>query len=291
MYKGLIPLYPEECNFFWVPTDPDIDYPQGNYCLTPALQAIDFQLQILQDLQAVLHHQGYPRNDISIDVEKLFTIMPSEVKASQQKQKQWLMQRWNEIQGMLQGIDPDSDYIHFSDVNINMAAGANSGRGMDVRAIDELVSVQVLNGLKQMGILTNRVGGIGETESWGSLTFLIFCQGIQSIQRGSKRLLEEVCSLTLRVWGIQGIPEFIHAPVNWENEEQVYKVKLMEQQFYVIAQKMGWISNDYAAQMVCDADKAVAEPIPDAIKVSLGLTYPNLGDNIQVQGAPKKSAP
>ena len=48
--------------------------------LIPVLQSIDFQLQILQDLQAVLHHQGFPRNDVSIDIEKLFTMCPAHVK-------------------------------------------------------------------------------------------------------------------------------------------------------------------------------------------------------------------
>ncbi|WP_054749947.1 hypothetical protein [Ruminiclostridium josui] len=48
----------KHANFIWVPSDPDIGDPRGTLSMSPVLQAIDFQMQIFQDLQAVLHHQG-----------------------------------------------------------------------------------------------------------------------------------------------------------------------------------------------------------------------------------------
>jgi hypothetical protein len=67
-YVGFKKVYLDKkhANFFWVPADPDIGDPRGTLQLTPVLQAIDFQMQILQDLQAVLHHQGWPRDDYEI---------------------------------------------------------------------------------------------------------------------------------------------------------------------------------------------------------------------------------
>jgi hypothetical protein len=264
-----VSLGPGKANFFWVPTDPDIDDPRGTLIMAPVLQAIDFQLQILQDLQAVLHHQGWPRNDIEILLDRVFQAMPPDVKASAKKQQEWLKEKWDEIVTAFRNLEPDSDFIHFDDIKINMAQGANAGRSLDVRAIDDLVSVQVLNGLKQMGIVTNRVGGLGQTESWGSITFKIFCDGIASIQRGSKRLIEEVARLWLRVQGIQGIPKFTHNVINWENEEQRTRVMLMKQQFWAISQLMGWVNADTAAQQVADQEKAAADTPSEAIRINL----------------------
>lgn len=255
----------EKANFFWVPVDPDIDDPRGNLVMTPVLWAIDFQLQILQDLQAVLHHQGWPRNDIVIDREAFMKQIPPDCKHNPVKQQAWFKKEWAKIIDMFSELKPDSDYIHFDDIKVNMQQGG-TGRSLDVRAIDELVSVQVLNGLKQMGILTNRVGGLGQTESWGSITFKIFCDGIASIQRGSKRLIEEVARLWLRVNGMQGTPVFTHNVVDWENEEQKYKVQLMKQEFYAIAQLMKWVDGDVCAQEVMGVEKSVGEP--EEVKVS-----------------------
>jgi len=240
-----ISLEPGKANFFWVPTDPDIDDPRGTLLLTPVLQSIDFQMQILQDLQAVLHHQGWV------------------------KQREWLKERWDEIVNTFKNLEPDSDYIHFDDIEINMNQGANVGRSLDVRAITELVDTQTLSGAKQMAIFMNRNQGV--TESWGTVQFRIFVSGIASIQRGSKRLVEEVARLWLRVQGMQGIPKFEHNTIDWQSEEQRWTVRLLEQKFYVIAQAMNWISADQAAQEVVDAENAVSDTPSEAIRVSLSM--------------------
>lgn len=255
-------LDPDNANFFWVPADPEIGDPRGTLTMSPVLQAIDFQMQILQDLQAVLHHQGYPRNDISIDLERMMTTCPAHIKNDPKQLNEWLTSQYNNIVNMMENIAPDSDYVHFDDVTINMNAGANAGRSMDVRAISELVDTQTLSGLKQMAIFMNRNQGV--TESWGTVQFRIFCSGIASCQRGSKRLIEEIARLWLRVNGIQAIPHFKHNTIDWNSEEQRMTVKLLEQEFYAVAQLMGWIDGDTASQEVMRTDKAVGEPIENA---------------------------
>ena len=85
-------------------------------------------------------------------------------------------------------------------------------------------------------------------------------QGIKSCQRGSKRLIEEIARLWLRVQGEQAVAKFQHGVVNWQSEEDKQTVALMKQEFYVIAQLMGWISGDKASQEVMGNKGAVGEP-------------------------------
>ncbi len=269
---GKVSLEPGKANFYWVPTDPDIDDPRGNLMLSPVLQSIDFQMQIMQDLQAVLHRQGYPRNDIKINTERVWAAMPPAIKASAQKAKEWLNNLWNEIRAAFRNIEPDEDYIHWDETEINMNQGANASRSLDVRAISELVDQQVMSGAKQLSIFMNRNSGV--TESWGSIQFLIFCNGIASIQRGSKRIIEEIARLWLRVHGIQAVPVFTHNKIDWNSEEQRMTVKLMEQEFHAIAQLMGWEDGDRAAQEVLGVENAVGLPV-DSARVS----FSRGGDN------------
>ncbi len=260
-------------NFFWVPTDPDIDDPRGNLILAPVLQSVDFQLQIMQDLQAVLHHQGWPQRDIAINLERMLVACPPHIKADLSKLKDWLEEQFEGIRSNLRNINPDDDLVHFDDITVNPNNGGinNAVRSLDVRAIAEVLDVQVLNGAKQMGILTNRVGGLGQTESWGSITFKIFCSGIVSCQRGSKRLLEEIARLWLRVKGIQATPTFTHNTIDWNSEEQRWKVRLMEEQFWAIAQLMGWVDGNQAAQKSVGSEKAAAETPSESVRVSLSI--------------------
>lgn len=270
-------LDPGNANFFWVPSDPEIGDPRGTLVLSPVLQAIDFQMQILQDLQAVLHHQGYPRNDIAINMERIMTICPAHIRTNPTKLDEWLSEQYNNIVKMMTNLSPDSDYIHYDDVEINLAGGANSSRSLDVRAITEMLDTQTLSGLKQMAIFMNRNQGV--TESWGTVQFKIFCSGIASCQRGSKRIIEEIARLWLRVIGKQATVKFKHNIIDWESEEQRMQVNLLKQQFYVIAQLMGWVDKDKAAQEAVGAEKAVGEPNTDNVRVSLSSGGVNFEDN------------
>lgn len=251
-------LDPSNANFYWVPADPDIGDPRGTLQLTPVLQAIDFQMQILQDLQAVLHHQGWPRDDYEINLERMMTYCPPHIKSNPLELDKWLKEQHNNVCDTLKSIKPDSDTVHFDDVKRNPGTNSANGRSLDVRAISELVDTQTLSGLKQMAIFMNRNQGV--TESWGTVQFRIFCSGIASCQRGSKRLIEEIARLWLRVKGYQAIPVFKHNTIDWNSEEQRMTVKLLEQKFYAIAVLMGWIDNDKAAQEVMKSEKAFGEP-------------------------------
>jgi len=274
-------LDPQNANFFWIPTDPDIGNPCGTLILSPVLQAIDFQMQILQDMQAVLHHQGYPRNDIEIDLDKILTIVPSHIKNNPEKLRQYLEDEWAWIEKLFQNLNPDDDYIHFNNVRVNMNSGANAARSLDVRAVNELLDVQTLSGTKQMAVFMNRNQGV--TESWGTVQFRIFCSGIASCQRGSKRLIEEIARLWCRVNGVQAIPVFKHNTIDWNSEEQRTEVNLLKQKFYAIAVLMGWIDNDTAAREIMGVENATGEPPLDTARLSFGSVSNDIVNNTTKQ--------
>jgi len=248
----------EQANFFWVPTDPDIDDPRGRLILKPAIAALDFQIQVLNDLQQVIHNQGWPRYDISIIMERLMAIMPPDVKSDGKKTREWIKEHINFVKGLYEDLKPDDSFIHTDDVVVDMAKGAvNNGRGLDVRAVQEMLDVQMLTAAKQVNVMMGRVNS--STESWGSIQFRIFVSGLMSIQRGSKRLIESIASLWLRVNGIQGKPVFTHNLLDYESEKQRVEIKNQKAAFFKLAQLMGWIEGSEASQDLFGHD-AVGEP-------------------------------
>lgn len=254
--RGKVSL--EQANFFWVPTDPNVDDPRGRLILKPALAALDFQIQVLTDLQQVIHNQGWPRYDISIVVERLMQYMPPDVKADAQKQRQWMKEHIEWIREMFESLEPDDSFIHFDDTVVDMGKGAvSAGRGLDVRAVQEMLDVQMLTAAKQVNVMMGRVNS--STESWGTVQFRIFVSGLMSIQRGSKRLIEEICRLWLRVHGIQGVPVFTHNLIDYESEKQRMDIQNQKAAFYKLAQLMGWVSGNEASNELFGHD-AVGEP-------------------------------
>ena len=253
-------------NIFAVPLDPDGNDPRGTLIMAPALQAIDSQLQVFNDVHAVLHHQGYQRDFYSISLERLMTYCPAHIRNDSVKLQVWMKEQYDNVRDTLKNIHPDSDIVSFDDVTRNQGQGGNVSRSVDFRAINELTDIQTLNGLKQLGTFANRHAG--RTETFSTVEMKIFVQGILSLQRGSKRLMEEIARIWLRVKGIQAVPVFTHNIVDWESELDKENVASLKQKRYAIAVLMGWIDNDTAAKEVMNSKKAVGEPMPDSIKVS-----------------------
>lgn len=274
----------ENANFFWVPTDPDIDDPRGRLILQPALQAIDFQMQVLQDLQQVIHNQGWPRYDISIALDRVMAAMPASYKADPEKQKEYLEQHLVWIQNMFKQLKPDDSFIHFDDITNSQLEG-KVAKSIDIRAVTEMLDQQVMSGAKQMSVFLNRTSGV--TETWGTVQWTIFANGLRSIQRNSKRLIEQICKLTLRVWGIQGTPKFTHNIIDTESEEQRIKIELMKQEFWAIAKLMGWVDNDTAANEVIGTD-AAGEPV-EGVRVSYSQGGAKRANLITGHGTPGNS--
>jgi len=254
-------------NIFYVPVDPDNEDPRGNLIMGTSLQPIDYQLQSLQDMSAVLRRQGYPRADIEIDREAFIKSLPANVRNDPKQLMDALDKYFYYLKDIMRQLEPTDDYIHYSDTKINQGGSTNPARSMDIRAYNEMSDIQVLSGLKQLSVFANRNTGI--TETWGTVQFQIYCNGIASIQRGSKRLIEEVAKLWLRVKGVQAIPVFTHNKVDWNSEEQRMKVNSMKQDFYANAVRYGWITNDMAAQEVMGVEKAVSK-MPSGGDVSNG---------------------
>jgi len=278
-----------KANIFAVPMDPDGNDPRGNLVMAPALQAVDSQLQVFNDVHAVLHHQGYVRDFYQIDLERMLSYCPQHIKNDPKKLHEWLKEQYNEVVSKLRDIHPDADIVTFDDVSRNQGQGSgnNVTRSVDFRAINELTDIQTLNGMKQLGTFANRHAG--KTETYSSVEYLIMTQGIKSLQRGSKRLMEEIARLWLRVKGIQAVPVFTHNTIDYVSELQRMDIKLKNQQFHAIAVLMNWETNDQAAQDVMKADKAVGEPNLENIRATFTSGGENAGNDKHSGEKPRPS--
>jgi len=234
-------------NFFWVPVDPDVDDPRGNAPFSPTVHCADFQLQVLSDTQKVLHNQGYPRYDVSIALERVMAAAPAAIRADKDKFREYLKGRIQEVKEAFDNLRPDDTFIHFDDVVVENKEGALQ-RGMDVRAIMEMLDASMLGGTKNMAVFMNRNTGV--TETWGTVQYRIFAQGLRSLQRGSKRMIENIAALALRVWGIQGVPRLVYTKIESESEQQQYDLKQKMAAFWKLCEDQGWASNDEAAEAV-----------------------------------------
>ncbi|GAB6743565.1 hypothetical protein bcgnr5412_59020 [Bacillus cereus] len=241
---------------FYFPLDPDVNDPYGRSPILPILQIIFFQVQVLRDLQKVVHHQGHARFDISVVEEAIMKNIPPHIQGDAEAVQQYVTNYIAEVQKMMSELKPDDDFFHTDSVTVEMTGGIQ-GKSMDITKVIDVINQRVTTALKQLPILLGR--NEGTTETHGTIQWQIYVAGIENMQRGIKRLLERAYNVALQVHGKQSKARLTFNSIrvnDREKEANAENIETMTKQAQVMA---GWIDNNEAAQHMVGHD-AVAEP-------------------------------
>ena len=244
-------------NVFWAIANPDITTPIGPYLLQPAIAAVDYKLQTIQDSSLVLRRQGYPFNIWSLNKERLVNTMPAADKNNSKKVKEAISKAISDAQAAASARQPTQDIVVTDDIEINKSSNSSAGSSIDVRAWFDTVDVQIMNGVKSLGIILNRTQG--NTETWGSVQMKIIVDMVESFQNKTKRLIEQVGAMWLQLNGIQGRFKLTHNPLDYQSEIQKWEAQIKKDEHYQKVQNQRWINADEAASGAVGAEKAVLD--------------------------------
>lgn len=247
-----IDLY--EGNFFYVPHQPEVGRPDGTLQFLPALITMTQFYQLFADSMRILNRIGYPRYDVTIDEEKLLNSLPPNMKSSMEQQRKAFQDAFNQVQSSLRTIGKDSDLVHFSSNAVEVIGGGVNGAGIDVRAWFEVLEPLIVNSFNMTPVLMGRL----KTGSYslGTVEFKIVTDTVDSMRRGSKRILEQVINLWARVKGYPIYAVVNHNPINWEVEKDKLEAQLLKVEKNRRAEEYGWISKDDAAIDGIGAEKS-----------------------------------
>jgi len=244
---------------FFYPFDPEISDPHGRSPILPVLQIVFFQIEILKDLRKVVHHQGHRRFDIKVLEESIVENMPDDIKyQGPEAVRSYVQDYIQQIQDQMNDLEPDADFFHTDSVEIGMAGGNSSSGNLDISRVIDVINQQIVTGLKQLPILLGR--NEGTTETHGTIQWQIYVKGIESIQRGIKRLLERAYNVVLQINGIQGSAVLTFDEIQVTDRKSDAEAEQIETNTKILQYQQGWIDNNEAAMEMVN-HKAVSEPI------------------------------
>jgi hypothetical protein len=257
---GFLELNPRQ--FRYIPLHPDVQSPYGRSPLLAALTAIFFKVQLLDDLRAVIHNQGYPRLDVSIVEEAVLANAPADLKLPGREADlaAFVADFIRQVQDAYAALKPDDTFIHWDSVKIGAVGPAKEG-ALDFKAVAQILDTQIVAGLKQLPVLLGR--NEGATTTHATVQARLFVLQIEALQRRTKRLLEWVHATALTVAGYQGIVqvEFETQPTNDRlTDAQAFEA---ETRAWQTAVAEGWASADEAADDLF-GHAAVGSPAPPA---------------------------
>jgi len=203
--------------FIYEELDPLVDDPYGRNPILPALQVVFFHIQVLQDLKAVVHNQGYPRMTVSLLEELMLKNMPAPFKNDPNAQRTWLSQRLTDTQTMMQNLNPDDALIGFDSVKYDYVRGGG-GPVVDVTKLINVIDTQLATSLKTLLTLLSRHQG--STETYSSVDTQIYIKTVESARSITKRFWARSFSIAARVKGVQTTVDVDYAPIDLRSEQQ-----------------------------------------------------------------------
>jgi hypothetical protein len=243
----------------YVPVDPLPGRPQGRAIAAPSLFAAVFLLAMLHDIRRVVQQQGYPRLDLSVDLEKLAAAMPRDAANDPETFKVWVNAIIREVETVYASLEPDDAYIHTSVVNVNRPVGTVDSSSLG--AVDQLIAVlerMLVRALKTIPLLFGMTDGVSEANA--NRQWEMHVAGIKAIQHLCEGLLEHLLTLALRAQGIPAVVQWRFAELR--AAEMLRDAQTESQQISNESAKYqaGWTSQDEASNAVTGHDADEPEP-------------------------------
>lgn len=247
-----IDLY--EGNFLFVPHQPKVGRPDGTLPFLSAVITMTQFYQLFTDSMRIMNRIGYPRYDVEIDEEKLLNSLPASMRGTVEQQNKAYQDAFDNVRKNLASIGKESDMIHFSSNKITTLGGGVNGSGIDVRAWFEVLEPLICNSFNMTPVLMGRL--TGGSYSLGTVEFKIVTDTVDSMRRGSKRIIEQIINLWARVHGYPVYAVVTHNPINWEVQKEKLETELKRMEKARRAEEYRWISHDGAAMDGIGAEKA-----------------------------------
>lgn len=231
--------------FIYEELDPMVDDPYGRTPILPVLQVVFFHIQVLQDLKAVVHNQGYPRMTVSILEEVMLKNMPAQYKMDPNAQRQWLNNRLADIQTQFSSLNPDDALIGWDSVKYEYLKGSGTGPMIDVKKLIEVIDTQLATSLKTLLTLLSRHQG--STETYSSVDTQLYIKTVESARNVTKRFWERAFSMAARVNGVQTIVSAEYEPIDLRTENELESDRQLRLENLITAEENKYITPEEAA--------------------------------------------
>jgi hypothetical protein len=242
----------------YIPVDPLPGSPYGRPLVAPALFVTLFLIGLLHDLRRVIAQQGYPRLDISIDLEKLANEMQAQEVAAQQRQA-FVDAIVRQVADYYAGLEPDMAFVHTDLTALNRPVGtvdtqSLGGLGPVIEALERM-AVRALKTMPFMMAISE-----SNTETQANRQFEQHAIAIRAMQHLVETQLGRLFTLGLQAEGVVATVRMRFAE-NRRSERlryaQAEQVEIANERAKYAA---GWTSQDEGAQAITGHDADRPEP-------------------------------
>lgn len=186
----------------YMPVDPFPGPMYGRSMMGSAIYCTIFIVGMLREIRRVIANQGYPRLDISVDLESLESIY-NQLKSSNPETAsfpEWAQSQMDNITALYNKLQAHQAFVHDTSVTVNPHPGALN---QQLSMLDEIVRMlerQLVRAYKSVPLMHGSNESLAESQA--DAQYVIYTESINALKRAIAIVISLLFSYALRMSGI-----------------------------------------------------------------------------------------
>ena len=231
--------------FFWGILDPDTDSPYETPPFLPAIQAVLFNISVMQDLQRIVKRVAFPRITVKIIEQTLRKYAPAHVQFDETLMSNWMNEQRSSIGNALKGLAPEDAAVFFDSIDVDMLETKNNA-SVDYKPLIQVIDQRVITGLKSMPTILGRQ--FGSSQTLGGVEALLYAKSVKCVQDVVISMLEKALTLSMQLEGIKGYAKCKYGEVSLRPSAELETFLQLKQSRTLKNLSLGFISDEQAAE-------------------------------------------
>lgn len=231
--------------FFWGVLDPDTDSPFETPPFLPAIQAVLFNISVMQDLQRIVKRVAFPRIAIKIVEQTLRKFAPAHIQFDEQLLANWMNDQRLAIGNSLKNLAPEDAAVFFDSIEIDMLETKNNAT-VDYKPLIQVIDQRVITGLKSLPTILGRQFSTSQTLS--GVEALLYAKSVVCVQDVVISMLEKALTLSMQLEGIKGYARCKYGEVTLKPAAELETFMQLRQGRILKNLSLGFITDEQAAE-------------------------------------------
>ena len=186
----------------YMPIDPFPGPMYGRSMMGSSIYCTIFIVGMLRDIRRVIANQGYPRLDISVDLESLETIYNQLKSANPETASfpEWAQSQMDNITALYNKLQAHQAFVHDTSVNVNPHPGALNQQLSMLDEIIRMLERQLVRAFKTVPLLHGSNESLAESQA--DAQWVIYTESINALKRAIAIVMSLFFTYALRMSGI-----------------------------------------------------------------------------------------
>lgn len=251
--RGLIPeqflggqsISLNQPTFFMISLDQDLLSAYMESPIEPALQAVLFSADFMNDIRRIVKKAIHPRVVVTIDEEKFLKSMPADVKMDQDKAIAYRNEVVDSLQQQMNDLQPEEALVIFDSLGIEVVDHGNTNLSAEYKVVQDMADSKMATGTKVLPTVLGHSNGTSNTASAEVLMFMKYVEG--TVWGKLNEMLSKVLTLAVRLYGLDVYVEFKFNEIELRPASELEAFKSMKQSRILDLLSLGFISDDQAS--------------------------------------------